>query len=99
LPAELLSRPKRGFGVPLAEWLRGPLRSMLWDHLTAKTFLERGFTTRPKIDVMLREHDSGRRNNSDFLWLLLILELWSIDQAAPLEAPPKALPLLTSTSL
>jgi asparagine synthase (glutamine-hydrolysing) len=99
LPAELLSRPKRGFGVPLAEWLRGPLRSMLWDHLTSKTFLERGFTTRPKIDVMLREHDSGRRNNSDFLWLLLILELWSIDQAAPLEAPPKALPLLTSTSL
>jgi asparagine synthase (glutamine-hydrolysing) len=97
LPAELLRRPKRGFGVPLAKWFRGPLRSLLWDHLTSKSFLERGFTNRSRIDVMLKEHSSGRRDNSDFLWLMLILELWFIDHARAAQGAPRPLSLLTST--
>jgi asparagine synthase (glutamine-hydrolysing) len=97
LPVELLRRPKRGFGVPLAKWFRGPLRGLLWDHLTSKSFLERGFTTRSRIDVMLREHSSGRRDNSDFLWLMLILELWFIDHARTGQGAPRPLSLLTST--
>ena len=99
LPEALLRRDKRGFGVPLAQWFRGPLRGLLWDHLTSKSFLDRGFTTRPRLEVMLREHDSGRRNNTDFLWLLLILELWLSDRSRPAQGAPGPLPLLTSTSL
>ena len=41
LPPELLRQPKRGFGVPLASWLRGSLRSFVWDHLTSRAFLDR----------------------------------------------------------
>jgi asparagine synthase (glutamine-hydrolysing) len=99
LPPELLRRPKRGFGVPLAQWFRGPLRELLCDHLTSKGFLDRGFTTRTRLDIMLREHQAGRRDNSTFLWLLLILELWLSDHSRLAQGAPGSLSLLTSTSL
>ena len=59
-----------GFGVPLDEWFRGPLRSMLWDHLTAKRFLERGLVSPGFLRTLLEEHDSRRRNNETWLWSL-----------------------------
>ncbi|HVW10826.1 MAG TPA: asparagine synthase (glutamine-hydrolyzing), partial [Bryobacteraceae bacterium] len=87
LPPELLTRPKAGFGIPLGNWFRGPLRSMLWDSLTSKSFLDRGFTTSKRIGDVLREHDSGRRDNSFFLWVLLILQLWLADrESCPAES-------------
>jgi asparagine synthase (glutamine-hydrolysing) len=76
LPQELLSLPKKGFGVPLATWFRGSLRPMLWDHLTSRKSLERGIISAPFLLHLLREHDSGRRDNSHWLWMLLMLELW-----------------------
>jgi asparagine synthase (glutamine-hydrolysing) len=76
LPPELLTLPKKGFGVPLALWFRTSLRSMLWDHLTSKTFLERNVVSKGFVLHMLKEHDSGRRNNSHWLWMLLMFELW-----------------------
>jgi len=84
LPPELLTRPKSGFGIPLAQWLRGPLKPMLWDSLTSGAFLGRGFTTASRMTAVLEEHDSGRRDNSYFLWLLLILHLWLVDREARL---------------
>ena len=79
LPPELLTRPKAGFGIPLTKWLRGPLKPMLWDTLTSVSFLNRGFTTASRMTRALREHESGRRDNSYFLWMLLILQLWLVD--------------------
>jgi len=76
LPPELLTLPKKGFGVPLALWFRTSLRSMLWDHLTSKTFLDRNIVSKDFVVHMLKEHDSGRRNNSHWLWMLLMFELW-----------------------
>lgn len=76
LPPELLIRHKSGFGVPLADWFRGPLRDMVRDTLTARTFLDRGFTDARRIERALAEHNNGRRNNSMFIWLLLVLALW-----------------------
>jgi asparagine synthase (glutamine-hydrolysing) len=87
LPPELLTRPKSGFGIPIAQWFRGPLRPMLWDSLTSKNFLERGFSSSERMSAILAEHDSGRRDNSYFLWLLLILQLWLADHEARLTAP------------
>jgi len=92
LPKELLTRPKAGFGVPLAAWFRGPLRSMLRDALTSASFLSRGFTSAGRVNAMIQEHESGRRDNSYFLWLLLMLELWLVDhEAGSLEASNPAL--------
>ena len=76
LPPPLLTLPKKGFGVPLATWFRGGLRPMLWDHLTSRTFLNRGFVSEHFVSSLLKEHDSARRDNSHWLWMLLMLELW-----------------------
>lgn len=76
LPRELLTLPKKGFGVPLAAWFRGSLRSMLWDHLTSGKFLERGIVSTQFVSHLLKEHDTRRRDNSHWLWMLLMLELW-----------------------
>lgn len=76
LPPELLDRPKMGFGVPLADWFRGPLRPMLWDSLTGRRFLDRGFVRPAFMRTLLEEHQSGRRDNYLWLWSLLVLERW-----------------------
>jgi asparagine synthase (glutamine-hydrolysing) len=76
LPPELLEHKKMGFAVPLADWFRGPLRSLLWDHLTGSRFLDRGIVRPGFLKKMLQEHDSGRRDNQHWLWALLMLELW-----------------------
>ena len=59
---------------------------MLRDTLTSASFLSRGFTTADRVNEMIREHESGRRDNSYFLWLLLILQLWLLEQEAAARA-------------
>ena len=76
LPPELLRQPKRGFGVPLGSWLRGSLRSFVWDHLTSRAFLDRRMVSPEFVTHLLEEHDRGRRDNHHHLWKLLMLELW-----------------------
>jgi asparagine synthase (glutamine-hydrolysing) len=76
LPPELLHRPKMGFAVPLAEWFRGPLRPMLRDHLESSRFLSRGIVSPKFVMAMIAEHESRRRNNTTWLWSLLMLEMW-----------------------
>ena len=76
LPSENLRQPKRGFGVPLAKWFRGPLRDFLWDHLTGASFLNRGMVSTQFMTELLEEHDRGRRDHCHQLWSLLMLELW-----------------------
>lgn len=76
LPPELLNRPKMGFGVPLAAWFRSELREMLVDHLTSSAFLARGIASASFVDALIQEHQSRRRDNSQWLWSLLMLELW-----------------------
>jgi asparagine synthase (glutamine-hydrolysing) len=76
LPPELLSLPKKGFGVPLALWFRSSLRTLLWDLLTSRTFLDRNIVSKEFLIKLLKEHDMKRRDNSHWLWRLLMLELW-----------------------
>jgi len=90
LPPPLLNRAKMGFGVPLALWFRGPLRAFLWDHLGSVSFAQRGIVSTAFVQQMLGEHDSGRRDNSHWLWSLLMLELWF----RQLEARPAPVSLL-----
>ncbi|MEO7144281.1 MAG: asparagine synthase C-terminal domain-containing protein, partial [Bryobacteraceae bacterium] len=79
LPPELLRLPKKGFGVPLSLWFRSSLRDFLRDHLTSASFAGRGIVSPEFVQGMLREHDAGRRDNSHWLWMLLMLELWFRD--------------------
>jgi asparagine synthase (glutamine-hydrolysing) len=75
IPAHIARRPKRGFAVPLAGWLRGGLRGLLTDHLGERARLREHL--RPEvIDRLLRDHLDGRQDNSARLWTLLTLEIW-----------------------
>ena len=76
LPESTWNRPKHGFSVPIANWFRGPLRSLLHDHLLSKQFLDRGLVSPTALRQILAEHDSGRRNHRTWLWTLLMAELW-----------------------
>ena len=83
LPAELLTAPKRGFGIPLETWLRGPLRELVHDTLLSAKARHRGITNARKVEETIQEHESGRRNNSYFLYLLIVLELWLLEYSSP----------------
>ena len=87
LPAELLSAPKRGFGIPLDIWLRGPLRGLVRDTLLSDRARQRGITNARRVEEMIQEHESGRRNNSFFLYLLIVLELWLQEYSRPAASP------------
>lgn len=87
LPAELLSAPKRGFGIPLETWLRGPLRELVRDTLLSAKARQRGITNSRKVGEIIQEHESGRRNNSYFLYLLMVLELWFLEYSSPVPSP------------
>jgi asparagine synthase (glutamine-hydrolysing) len=92
LPPALLTRPKMGFGVPLDQWFRGPLRELAWDTLTGKRFLERGIVEPDFVRYLLEEHASGRRNNQAQIYGLLMLELWRRNLEEPVRAPKPIAP-------
>ena len=89
LPAQLLSRPKMGFAVPLAQWFRGSLRAMLWDRLLQPRFLERGMVRPAFVRHLLEEHQKERRDNHHWLWSLLMLELWLEHMEQPAAVAPR----------
>jgi asparagine synthase (glutamine-hydrolysing) len=76
LPAEILDGPKRGFQVPMAEWLRGPLRPMLADLLLDQTARSRGVFRTPVVEQLIQRHTAGAADYSRGLWTLLAFELW-----------------------
>ena len=75
LPPSVRRRGKTGFGLPIARWLRGPLRPML-EEFVSKRGGEAGALLREGlVENLAREHLSGR-DHSARLWSLLTLELW-----------------------
>jgi asparagine synthase (glutamine-hydrolysing) len=76
VPRELIERPKMGFGVPIASWLRGPLR--MWaDELISADRLEReGYLAPEPIRQAWDEHQAGTTDNSHLLWGVLMFQAW-----------------------
>jgi asparagine synthase (glutamine-hydrolysing) len=75
LPSEILNRPKSGFGVPLARWLRHDLSETL-RILDDDRARRRGLFHRPALLSMIDQHQQGKRDWSNRLWALIMLELW-----------------------
>jgi asparagine synthase (glutamine-hydrolysing) len=76
VPRELVDRPKRGFAVPLAEWLRGPLRPWAQDLLDPATLAAEGYLDPSAVTRHWREHLSGARNWHRRIWPVLVFQAW-----------------------
>ena len=74
LPADLLYRPKMGFSVPLAKWLRGPLRDRLRSTLLGDRLAATGYFDHRSLRELVDAHQSGRRDYSSPLWALLMFD-------------------------
>ncbi len=87
VPRELVERPKQGFGVPLAAWLRGPLRDWA-DDLLNESALRRDGWLRPEfVTARWREHRMGSRDWSYGLWCVLMFQAWLAQAGTAAEAP------------
>ncbi|HZL37226.1 MAG TPA: asparagine synthase (glutamine-hydrolyzing) [Tepidisphaeraceae bacterium] len=82
LPAWVFKRRKMGFAVPIGDWLRGELRTMLRDHLFAANSFASQHFNRAVVERLVEEHETFRRDHSQRLYALLMLELWWRGQRA-----------------
>ncbi len=89
LPAEVSARGKTGFGTPVRDWFRGPLRTIAEDVLLGEMTRQRGQLRVRRVERLLRDHVAGRADHGHRLWCLLMLELWQrthLDQRAAVAA-------------
>lgn len=76
LPPQILKRNKRGFQIPVSQWLRGKLRPLLEDLLSAENLKRQGIFNYQEIRKMMELHFSGQADLRKQLWTLLVLQLW-----------------------
>jgi asparagine synthase (glutamine-hydrolysing) len=76
VPPELVERPKMGFGVPIDQWLRGPLRDWAEDLLSVRSLEQHGLLRADPIRLKWQEHLSGVRNWQYLLWDILAFQDW-----------------------
>ena len=83
LPPEVLYRPKMGFSIPLASWLRGPLKQRLRDAVLGEALADSALFNRDLIQRMVDEHQSGLRDHGASLWaLMMFAAFWSLPDRA-----------------
>ena len=76
VPKELIERPKMGFGLPIGEWLRGPLREWSESLINEQKIKNENFFQPKPIREKWEEHLSKKRNWYDLLWNILMFEAW-----------------------
>ncbi len=87
LPSELVYRPKRGFGVPVAAWLRGPLKSWALELLHEESIVSRLPLDRARILKLFELHASGARDAQPLLWAVLMLLCFVARHDRDMELP------------
>src|SRR5438270_2075219 len=76
VPEEILARPKKGFGIPVAAWIRGPLRPLFEEMLSESALRNAGVFDAQAVRALLRTHLEGRADLRKPLWTLLMFQLW-----------------------
>ncbi|HXM16467.1 MAG TPA: asparagine synthase C-terminal domain-containing protein, partial [Candidatus Eremiobacteraceae bacterium] len=102
VPKHLVDRPKKGFGVPIHEWLRGPMRSWAEDLLDESRLKNEGYFDATPVRQKWNEHVSGRRNWQAQLWAVLMFQAWLEQQKTHTEVesdfPPETVQIPKTSS-
>jgi len=77
VPGHLVDRPKTGFGIPLDDWLRGPLKPWASDLLASDRLDRQGWFDTKRVGRIWSEHLGGGRNHGSWLWNVLTVQAWS----------------------
>jgi asparagine synthase (glutamine-hydrolysing) len=91
VPDAVLTRPKRGFEVPLGRWFRGPLRHRIEELRMRRSGIE-SFVDRTAVNRLIAEHSVGRRDHSGQLWRLIVLDYWLAALRSGTLGRPPAIP-------
>jgi asparagine synthase (glutamine-hydrolysing) len=76
VPGPILERPKKGFGIPVARWIRGPLRPLFEDLFSESSLQRSGVFAPDATRALLRTHLEGRADLRKPLWTLAMFLLW-----------------------
>jgi asparagine synthase (glutamine-hydrolysing) len=76
LPDNIINRPKKGFGIPVAKWIRKELKGLALELLEESKIKKQGIFNYPYIKQLLNEHFSGHRDNRKLIWTLMIFQMW-----------------------
>jgi asparagine synthase (glutamine-hydrolysing) len=78
LPQPVVNRPKKGFGMPVAKWVKGELRSLVRDTLAPERLRRRGLFNPDYVQRLLDEHERGAADHRKLIWTLLMFEMWPL---------------------
>jgi len=76
IPENLFDNPKKGFTVPIGEWLIGPLKNLVLEMLSEKRLINEGFLNYEMVKKILNDHFYHRQDRSDVIWSILVFQLW-----------------------
>ncbi len=76
LPERVMKRSKKGFAIPIADWIRTKWRDRISETVLSRRSIERGYFNSSVIRQLIDEHLDHRRDHSHSIWLLYMLELW-----------------------
>jgi asparagine synthase (glutamine-hydrolysing) len=76
IPKPLLDRPKKGFSIPLDNWLKGPLSYLVDKHLSPSKLDQFGLLEKSVVDRLVNDFRNGKSYLYNRIWLLIVLEKW-----------------------
>ncbi len=78
LPQPVIKRPKKGFGMPVAKWVKGELRTFVRDTFARERLRRRGLFNADYVERLLDEHEHGVADHRKLIWTLLMFEMWPL---------------------
>jgi asparagine synthase (glutamine-hydrolysing) len=78
LPQPVIKRPKKGFGMPVAKWVKGELRTFVRDTFARERLRRRGLFNADYVERLLDEHERGVADHRKLIWTLLMFEMWPL---------------------
>ncbi len=76
LPTDIISRKKKGFGMPIGEWIRGDLKPAIEDFLSRESLEKMGLFNAEYVRNILHEHYEGKKDNRKKIWTLFVFSMW-----------------------